>query len=256
MPARTTQCASVIAAPFAWQQSDARPCMPSPDHAECGDGGRRGLAALWRGTRRRGLRWIGAVRRGARPRWRCGEEDADSIGDGDAELFQYGGRSLFDGGIDAGLNQCGLGHTRFRSDCNSFELHRLEMLRDIFLQNCDEFRVHVGVVVRDAEDYDPLSAQDRAKSFVDPLRWTLSIAKMTSAQSMRSTETGFSASGAVPAESASTPSRVEKTASAVGLRSLFLLQTNSALITQASCGYMMRKRSRMRRWKRGRQMRS
>ena len=56
------------------------------------------------------------------------------------------------------------------------------------------------------------------------------MAKMMSAQSISSAETGVSASGAVPAESVSTPSRPENSASAVGLRRRFLLQTNRTCI--------------------------
>ncbi len=56
-----------------------------------------------------------------------------------------------------------------------------------------------------------------------------SITRITSAQSMSSAVTGVAAFGFVPAPIASTPSYLENTASAVGLRKRFSLQTKRSL---------------------------
>ena len=60
-------------------------------------------------------------------------------------------------------------------------------------------------IARQAEERVALAA-----SVMSRLRCLTSITKMTSAHSMRSAEIGVSASGLVPAESASTPGRAEK----------------------------------------------
>ena len=57
-----------------------------------------------------------------------------------------------------------------------------------------------------------------------------SITKIISAHTICSSDTTVIASGARPAESASTPGHPENTSSAVGLRSRFRLQTNSARV--------------------------
>lgn len=65
------------------------------------------------------------------------------------------------------------------------------------------------------------------------LRCAFSITKIRSAQLTSSAVSGFSASWLVPAESTSRSSRRENTCSAVGLRSLFWLQTNRTVRTRA-----------------------
>jgi len=57
-----------------------------------------------------------------------------------------------------------------------------------------------------------------------------SMTKIISAHAICSADTSVIASGARPAESASTPSQEENTSSAVGLRSRFRLQMNSARV--------------------------
>lgn len=60
--------------------------------------------------------------------------------------------------------------------------------------------------------------------------WARSMTKIISAQAICSSDTTVIASGARPAESASTPSRRENISSAVGLRSRLRLQMNNALV--------------------------
>ena len=77
-----------------------------------------------------------------------------------------------------------------------------------------------------------LSLRWARKFFEILFRCTRSITKMTSAHSMISTETGLSALRSVPAEATSNPSRLAKSCSAVGLRSLFCEQTNSTRVIE------------------------
>ena len=61
-----------------------------------------------------------------------------------------------------------------------------------------------------------------------------SMTRIVSAQSRSSGVTGESASRLIPAEEVSTPSQSAKTCSAVGLRSLFLPQTNRTWCVKGS----------------------
>ena len=78
-----------------------------------------------------------------------------------------------------------------------------------------------------------LPARAALKRRCSLLRCAFFITKIRSAHSTNSAVSGFSASWLVPAESTSRFSRRENTCSAVGLRSLFWLQTNRMVRTRA-----------------------
>jgi hypothetical protein len=63
------------------------------------------------------------------------------------------------------------------------------------------------------------------------------MATIASAHSIKSTETGISASIAVPADDTSNPGRPENTFSAVGLRRQFCVQINNTFIVETSAGW-------------------
>src|ERR1700691_335936 len=70
------------------------------------------------------------------------------------------------------------------------------------------------------------------KFFASLLRCVFSMTKIMSAHSICSDDSCVVAPRLRPAESVSTPGHVENTCSAVGLRSLFALQTKRTLIMQ------------------------
>lgn len=126
-----------------------------------------------------------------------------------------------------------------RSSCSVFDQFSVAMRRDgrCLLTIFSSSRTNSGCINAKlsgtSRQITRLPARAARKRRCSLLRCAFSITKIRSAQLTSSAVSGFSASWLVPAESTSRSSRRENTCSAVGLRSLFWLQTNRTVRTRA-----------------------